>query len=762
MKDIFSMLGIDPGLGVVGAERAKADVSRDAVTFDLMKKGASRKPAAELLLGEDLWALMQQVSDQGVEKISFRYAVEKLGFTPGYNEISDFTFNYESVKASQVTYILDEGERARTALVTGAEASDSLRAYAGHTNSRVRLGHAGEMHHLNLIRNGPNLRQVFLRMWLMHLDVLAGAQVSVRVDNVLTRQHLPADIAIEDECEFAKRLSGVRVHVNSLDDTSKALLVYACGLSDGEGASARISRYVWEPIHLTFYGGIMPVAREVLLTDASATGRAIVAFAERYGQMADCGEALRMALHMYGTVTSARKMTIRLGIARLHQQTHQKQLVRANYRCQELGCVELVSLAMLVGEGVDSALGHSLHAAVRMMNLRDTPMMYVYLEPRARMIKDAAEALGLRAWLSDFFVESEYVRRNLKQLYAKEGVMHAMALGLVVRGSLVEEASEAFEVPARIAGGPTDDVQTASEQMDRASAWLLLNHMLNNGLASVGCTRAALARIADPDEQLDEACSGYAGARVRMALVGFGGSITLRRVAQTSFALQPTAPEVPVETVVKSDDDALQTRMSEGPANADAKDWLATLLAQRGPLASTTTRRGNVSVAVQAAHYGPAEVRVAAVPEELEQSLDTLVERGWGELDTSGENLECGANALHQSLAAHGAATGEHVPNRDDVLTAMRSALSPAQREIARQAGVDIGRANFTADQMAAALQQFGPYRLAVIHGPPEAAEVMGIGDGEPIYVRHYGQHWSGIGPGGRRVGRRLPSGTGT
>lgn len=757
-ENFLSVLGIDPDLGISDAlvphTRATTGKSSGAgASFDVMKPGSAKKAAAHELLGDSLWSLLTQIGDSGVEPLKICYMVEKVGYTPGWSEMQDATFEYFAPKKNQKVYVLDEGEPARTCMTSQLEALESLRLYAGHSNSRVTLGHANEAHHQALLRSGPNLRHVLLRMWLLHLDLLAGADITVRVDNLLVRQSLPGNLALEDECEYAKRVPGVRVHVNSLDDTARALLCYACGVSAGAGISARVSRYAWEPVDLVFYGGQLPVAREVALRDAAATSRSIVAFAEKYGAIPECGETLRMAMHMYGTNNPSNKLSLRLGVTRLHQQTHQHQKMYANYRCHELGGRELVSLAMLVGEGVDSGFGHALHAAVRKMGLHDTVDTYPYLEPRVRLLRDAADSLKVNSWLSDMLVADAYVRRNLRYLYGKEGVLHAMCLGLVVSGSLLEDATQAFQVPSRGAGQCTDDVQTASQANEDASRWLLLSNMLENGLMNQSCSRAAMAKMADPEMELDEACPGYAGAVAKMAIVCFGGRPVLRKMAKTAFAFQPTAPEVYTDNTVLSDEQVLQGRMSEQPANADAQDWVSAVLAQRGPLASTTTRRANRSVDVAAEDVGEVQVHIDEVPDHMDDAVDKLIERGWAEQDTSGARLECGANALHQSLTAHHDTVGGKAPTRDEVMTALRASLTPEQRVRAEEAGVRIEDNNFTADQMAGALRRFGPYSLGIISGPPERANVFAVGDGEPVFVRHDSNHWSGVGPGVRRLG---------
>lgn len=756
-KDIFSVLGIDPNLGIneeFVPTKQSAKVENRLTSFDAMKPGSVRYPAAQELLGDNLWSLLTQVGDGGVDQLHFVYIVEKVGYIPSWGDTQNTTWKYPAIKPKQRVFVLDEGEAAKTCMTSQLEALESLRLYAGHSNSRVTLGHANETHHLALLRNGPNLRQVLLRMWLLHLDILAGADVTVKVDNTLVRRALPPGIALEDECEYAKRLTGIRVHVNSLDDTARALLCYACGLTAGEGMSGRVSRYLWEPTELVFYGGVLPVAREVGLRDSAATARSIVAFAEKYGAMSDCGEALRMALHMYGTNNPANKVSLRLGVTRLHQQTHQKQLVRANYRCHELAGMELVSLAMLVGEGVDSGFCHGLHAAVKKMGLHDTPNMHPYLEPRLRLLRDTANSLKVDEWLSNIFVSDAYVRRNLRYLYGKTGVMHALSLGLIVSGSLLEDATQPFEVPLRGTGQCTDDVQTADQANDDASRWLLLSSMVDDGLSGTNCSRKAMARIANPDVELDESTPGFAGAMVKFGIVCFGGRMTLRKVAKKSFSFQPTAPEVYTDNVQKSDEQVLQGRMSEQPANADGQDWVSAVLAQRGPLASTTTRRANRSVDVAAEPGERVSVVVQDVPEQLHDAVEQLIDRGWAEQETSGLRLECGANALHQSLTAHHGVEGTAPPTRDEVLTALKSSLSPEQRQQAADAGVRIEDNDFTADQMAVALRRFGPYALGVIGGEALDAHALVVGDGEPIFVRNTAGHWSGIGPGGRRIGR--------
>ena len=369
------------------------------------------------------------------------------------------------------------------------------------------------------------------------------------------------------------------------------------------------------------------------------------------------------------------------------------------------------------------------------------------------MQRDAGNSLGLREWLSGYFVADAYVRRNVRYLYSKRGVLHAMCLGLIVENSLLEDAMKPFKVPTRGSGQCTDDVMAAAEAADDAATWMLLSNMLRDGLANVACSKPALGKIANPDEPLEDNCAAYAGGTVRMAVVGFGGTMCLRKMARSTFSFQPTAPETYTDNVVKSDEQVLQGRMSEQPANADAKDWVSTLLQARGPVASTTTRRANRVTDLPAEPAPWAEVVLEEVPEDLEDAVDVLIDRGWAEQETSGARLECGANALHQSLTAHGQMTGAAVPTRDEVLTALRHALPEAQRIQSEQAGVRIEDNNFTGDQMALALRRFGPYSLGIIDGPDQRARVYRVGDGEPIFVRNSANHWSGIGPGSKRLG---------
>lgn len=755
-RDLLARLGIDPDMGIddsIVPMKEQKSLGARHPGFDQMRPRSVKKAAAHELLGESLWQLLRQVGDGGVEQVVFQYIVEKVGYTPGWNDYQEHTHEYDDIKKGQRIYVLDEGEPVNSCMMSQQEAMDSLQSYAGHSNSRVRLGHAGEVHHLSLVRNGANLKSVLLRMWLLHLDILAGAEVRIHVDSALVRRLMPNHLALEDECEFAKTIPGVRVHVNSMDDTARALLVYATGLHAGEGVSARASRYVWEPVDLTFYGGMLPMSRDVDLLDPAATARAIMAFAEKYDMVPECGEALRMALHMYGTRNPANKLSVRHGVTRLHQQTHQAKTIKANYRCHELASVELVSLAMLVAEGTDLGFGYTLHAAVRRMGLHDTPGMFPFIEPRERLKRDAALALGVEGWLSNMFVSDSYVRRNGRFLYGMTGVMHALALGIVVKGSLLEDVATTMSIPSRGAARSTDDVLTSSEAAADAASWLLLSKLLSDAASAINCSKPALAKVANPEEVLDDACPGYAGASVRFAVVCFSGQMVLRKMVKSNFSFQPTAPEVPVDNVVVSDEQVLQNRLSEKAANADARDWVSDLLRARGPKASTTTRRRNQ--VVEAANLAPDEpaVVIGAVPVDLHDQVETLVNRGWAEQETSGERLECGANALHQSLEAHGAVTGADVPTRDEVLTALRTSLSPEQRQRAEDAGIALEANDFTADQLAAAVQRFGPYSLGIIDGPPEDARAYRVGDGECIFVRNYAGHWSGVGPGSRRIG---------
>jgi len=310
-----------------------------------------------------------------------------------------------------------------------------------------------------------------------------------------------------------------------------------------------------------------------------------------------------------------------------------------------------------------------------------------------------------------------------------------------------------------------DDPHLSKKHRDEAAKWYLVSDLLTQAGEGLSYGLAAQARLITHGTRLHADIRSFAETVVRFTITGVSSQVTLKLNPDRDVVYHPTPVDTGVERSAPQLADLQSAEIAQLPPRGAGSNWVDDLLAARGPSASTTMRRSTVRPRRPIMEHASAPAIPLAIPPTIEAEtgpVRQLALQRWGPEQTLGENLECGARALHQSLNNLLAVDEEHGPLLDTVRVALRDVMDEDQLELTGLAEVPIGNDNFTVDQLCEGLRQLGDYRLGVIQEEEGQARlwVHGGGDGQIVFVHHQGGHWSSIGPRGSRtyipMGRRV------
>ncbi|WAO97410.1 putative capsid protein [Setosphaeria turcica chrysovirus 1] len=755
---LASMLAVQPGFGQPEEFARGGGGGVHGAGEDLFFVGApGTVPAAQELLSEGDWALLQLLSAQDVDEVSFQYTLERLGADLSSPNLRSSVVRYPAPTSRKECVVVARGSELSLFTYTGPEARRGLMEYALQRSTNVDPGVGSEHHHVQTVLAGKDLRMVLTLMWLVHLDVASRADVSVRLDPMAVRRGLHACRNPADECEAAKALGGVRMHVNSCSEVLKALLVAATDRRAVAGLSPRVDRYSWPTVPLVLYGGVLPQAQRVHLLDANATARAIVAFSMKMGAMVEAGEALNTALLMYGVEEPGSRFALDCALSSAHEDSHARVEVSPGLvRVRELAGQEIVALSKFIARAYVQSAAGVVRAAVQSVGAKDLPGAESYVMANHELLQREAARTLAQGWAGlrpNIASHETYVHVNFRFIWAHRGVAHALVAGVVPECSIARMVSEPLVLGALNDTRTTDDPSLGRSRADEAVVWLALSELLTNLGEGLSASPGAMRKMLRGPTRLHQEARNYSQSTVQLVIAGIGAPVLLTTEDNRGCVYDPAPPNASTDVCgVAAVSATAQTLDYLALVGDEAEDWMPGLLERRGPVASTILRRD------RGIPSGPARDRSASEQPILVRTSDgdgqdAVLEaamRGWGPELTSGEGLLCGARAVYQSLVARSQASDTPAPLLDQVLTAIRTALTPEQQELMATAGEDALLSDFTVDQLGAGLRQYGDYRLGVVFDDG-TMQVHGGGDGQIVLVHHSAGHWSGIGPAAMR-----------
>lgn len=758
---LAAMLEVSPGFGQPDAFHRGGGGGVHGVEDTSFFVGApGTTPAAQDLLSAGDWALLQLLSPQDVDSVSFQYSLERLGADLSSPNLRTAQVVYPAPTARVDCMIVARGAQAALLNYTGPEARRGLREYALQRSTNVAPGVGGEHHHVQTTLAGKDLRMLLTLMWLIHLDVAARADVSVKIDPQSVRNGLQRCTNAADECEVAKALSGVRLHVNSCSQVLKALLMAATDRSSLAGLSQRVKRYQWPTTPLVLYGGTLPQAQRVQLHDANATARAIVAFSMKMGAMGESGAALSTALLMYGVEEPGSRVALDCALPAVHEDSHARVEVSPGLvRVRELAGQEVVALSKFISRAYLQSAAGIARAAVHSVGAKDLPGAEDYVMRNGELLqKEAALKLG-ESWeilRPNYLSHETYLHVNFKTVWGHTGVAHALVAGVIPEGSAASMVSQPLQLGALNDTRTTDDASLGRSRAEEAVLWQVVSELLDNLGENLTASPAAMRKMIRGSARLHHETRNYSQSRVQLVIAGIGAPVLLATEDNSGCYYDPRPEEVSDQ--IESSGGLETTLKHLEEQEADGDDWVQGLLGRRGPVASTILKRAKGPIPTPAHFRAPSEqpILVDPVQDDVREAVLDIALRGWGPEPTSGEGLLCGARALHQSLVARSSLANEPGPLLDQVLTAVQHALTPEQQEFVEQHGEAAGMSDFTVDQLCAGLRQLGDFRLGVIFSDG-GVQVHGPGDGDIVMVHHEASHWSGVGPGAMRTVRCRP-----
>lgn len=700
------------------------------------------------MLGADDFNVLADEAEGAIHSIAFTYAVEPPGRQLMRGSMLSHTSLYEALRVHTKATQVNTSDRGRCSNIDSHGAMmDKLVGHAsGGLHASISLGCSREYLFGQETHVGVELTTVFVRMWLTHLSVLAGHSVRVRVD--LAQLGGPfAGEKTKYHSDMARSLSGVRVNGRGMSDETLALFALACSdMQSYPDLHVRAARYRFAPDPLSVYGAGGRKPFRVSLDDATVTGHAIVLLAERYGQLDSCGEALRTALLLFGIADSGRKITLLCKRALLHDDiaTGGNETKAISMRSNsDLADRRLLSLSLYQGRYYTQASGHQLRACLDAMSGVDMDGGgKALLSEQPAVLHDVGiRHYELMSGLTRTLAGDDFILDNYARLYDQRGVAHCLAMGLVVAGSVLEEAVKAFVVPHATTSRPSDNpAAPAVKQKELADLTLAIDLMSTGGDNLSGSGKARVKRISGalpvPMAQVQ-----LGGTTIQFTILAVGGNVN---VALNTDSLSVA----PVRTLAASSDmvgpqESVAMQQSERPKGSANLDFMLGGLGHYQPVRSAVQRStvsGDVAP-LAITDSGPLAGVVAAV-----------VDKSMSVLETSGEGLLCGARAIKTSLASQ---YNVHV-TEDDVVRAVTGAMTDEIKATAAVAGVPLLEQDFTGQQLELGLRALGEYSLVVVHearpGEPAVALRVGADDRPPLVIHNHAGHWSAMGRGKGRM----------
>jgi hypothetical protein len=347
-----------------------------------------------------------------------------------------------------------------------------------------------------------------------------------------------------------------------------------------------------------------------------------------------------------------------------------------------------------------------------------------------------------------------YIGENYRRLWEERGVLHCMAAGVVVSGSVMETVLKPITVPHIQALSPTDDPNFASDLTRDWGVLTLVESLVMRGGESLRGSSYSRVDEAQGNLALSQETRNLCGATIMFTLLSMGQVVTIIR-SSAGLAIQPPKDEFLGTAPVLMPDVPPQEYVTSTAPDVSGEDAMEELLNKYVPTESVVSRRPKLGTGVvKEARVEP--VVVSDYGSDHVRWLQTVSQDRWGVIETSGQGLMCGARALQISINAIAECTGQGTVELAQVIDALETGLDPHAQEAMRVGGVIPSDDNFTVDQMAGGVRQLGNYILRVIEdrGVGEVVTydtTAGANDSIVVPVYYKGNHWSGIGPGSSR-----------
>nr|QQZ01308.1 putative coat protein [Beauveria bassiana chrysovirus 2] len=752
--------------GATGGESADGHrsgaASGVAGSVSLDQSNAARKPVAlQSMAGKELYGTFLMLGDSDFDSsapsegaathsITLAYALEPPGSRLLRSSTTEMVAPYPAMiehrHACRVSY------RAKRNYFSKSSASAAMDGLAHHAasgnNAPVTLGVSREMLHARSIRYGGEMDSVFLRMWMAHLSVLAKRSVTVRVDRPALRGAL-SGVPEARESDRARVLSGVRVNGRGLTSHALALLVVGCGTLSGlAGMHQRADRYRFRSTPLTLYGTTDNAVSNVELVDAHKTGAAIVALASRFAAQSACARALRAALLLFGVSDSGRSLTLNCAEPDLHDDSVVNLGVAGGVMCSnsDLGDARLLSLSLFAGRAWRQVAGHMLRAHMLQINATDVDAAGAAILPmqRTSLREVGAQHGELFSDLSSLVDSEEYILNNHGSLWSERGIAHSLAYGVVVSGSVAEEATRAVDVPFASSLTSTDDPAVRKDMARSVATLLLVQSLVTCAGEDLLGSEVARVRRATTVTQFTNQVTQLGGGQVQFTLLGVGSGLSV----QLSDRAAEWTPQAEGKTTLDSEPqrphhlaESLANERREPNVERVRIDELMTTQLPRGSLMRRVRGLEASNAYTGDTHEGP----IVVLAGQENDSVKRLESEGYNVVPTSGAGLLCGARAVATSLAAQ---HGKEVL-LDEVMAAIKESVGEDARNIAASAGVRLEDSNFTADQLAAGVSRLGDYSLVAITEDGSGVRAFrvpgGSVDSPTVVVHNRGGHWSGV-----------------
>jgi len=756
---LLSLLQIDSGLGLPDSLRHLKNGSKREMHLDL-SRNVLQEVMAKALLGENLWQLHNQLSsgdffgpgDHGVQQVVFNYAVEPVDSRLLRSSSTELTVPYES-PVTDKCYVGYGGTDIRLEPGALSACEYALEQHSHGLNANTSIGVGRETLHYQSVRSGAQLEVLFTRLWLVHLSVLAGSVMTVQVDQAVHKIGLRG-VPVEDECDRARLLKGVRLNGQQLDRPGMALMVVACSQMSGQqGLHPRAARYRFPSVPLTFYGSTAVGTFNVQLRDASSTSSTIVALSSRYGAQAECGAALRTALVMFGMARPGAHVLARAAAPDVHDDTHLSVggTLLPHYRSNELAESRLLSLSLFMGRTYSQLASHILRAGLLKVTSMDVDAARDHILPGHAVMMKAAASLHDDAFqhYSVNICSRTFISENYRSLWNERGVLHCLAAGIVVQDTTLEEVVKPIAVPDIKTSMPTDDPAYAKALKEDWGVFTLIEDLVSVGGEQLcGSAKARVKQLAG-QLRLSRETRALCGSTVVFTLLSMGDEIYIQRDTTNLAVISPDDAEREFDQPVIEPVVLPQLSVAQLAPEQQGESLLDDMLDKLVPHASTMARRPQVGESkLRAPTWEPVYVAQALTG----QWYDRITKQGWGVVAAEGSGIMSGARAVHTTLTsmnAEGTASQHIMPQ---VTEAMSTALSPEQAEMMHATGELPTNHSFTAEQMAAGLQRLSTnYSLRVIQengdGSVNTYVVGGMNpDTVEVPVHHVRNVWSGFG----------------
>jgi len=341
-----------------------------------------------------------------------------------------------------------------------------------------------------------------------------------------------------------------------------------------------------------------------------------------------------------------------------------------------------------------------------------------------------------------------FISENYRSLWGERGVLHCLAAGIVVQDTTLEEVVKPITVPDIKTSMPTDDPAYAKTLKDDWGVFTLIEDLVMEGGEQLcGGAKARVKQLIG-QIKLSRETRALCGSTVVFTLLSMGDEIYIERDTTNLAVIHPDDAAREFDDPIVEPTVLPQLGVAQLAPEQQGESLLDDMLSKLVPHASAMFRRPQM---------GESKLQVpVSEPVVISQSLtgpwyDRIVNQGWGVVETSGEGLMCGAQAIYATLASMNAEGTARQYTFPEVSEALATSLTPAQSELMTMTGEQPTDHNFTADQMAAGLLRLGNYSLRIIQENGDGSVNTYVAGGinpetVEVPVHHSRNHWSGFG----------------